>query len=686
MDTLVIFTDKYNWKRFQPKLFRAFDTLAIHPDFQEINKIKWYPEYINLIDYSKSIPFRLLEWKSKKGLISKIIVNEKNDAFDAEFEHKYIHFRDQFFLNSEINPTDHIQSDFFKTSFLTDFAQLSFSIRYGCYLGYKRIILKGVEKEHVGEVVKTLRDVKSVNPNIEIYNGDFKSIDDFNGIVEYINLDQKKKRKILNAIAVPTIEKELPLVIDNFKLWDKPENYPMINIPKSPNVDLVFIYGQQRNQEIEDKIYEAFLNTTYVKHCFRNLRFKYAELSDEDNIYSQDYINDPLSVLFQKSPKGGYKVGPNNVFYFMIKTLKEYDYIFQMETDCIVVKKNWLWQLQNIVQSMPHDFWLMGSIYRGLSELDPVFKNHINGNAIYATGDDSFQEFMDEQFIPYMDSYIKNKDPRIAFDIGFQIYLNDPDNWPFVQTHIHKFNYTEYVQNLAGHPKFTGGDRHNIHIIRDLYPDTYLVHGKLVRTDLPKIKLSQNTNSISKSTQEIENQLKVEGNTRFQENENKISEVINNEDHLLLSIKLDFENFSKNKEHNIIDFKFLKLILLDDYLCLSIDREEETDIVKLCPFERQVLLQMEINKNKKTLLLYINGLLNHVDIINRFKCKGIYLGDYDNDKSWSGNFTTFNVLTGEFSLKEQYTSDSQVLTDTDECIDFLGNQNEYFIEKSLINN
>ncbi len=689
MNTLVIFSENYNWDRFQPKLFKSFDSLAIHPDFQVIKNLKWYPDYINIIDYKKAIPFDLLYFKIKKGFINKILINADLDKFTNLEKDNYIVYKSQFLATNDstkIKKEQIIESEFFKSFSYSKIGNLSFSIRYACFLGYKRIILKGVFREHIFEVVNTIRDLDNLGYEIEVLNGDLKSRDLFDNVLPYTNLDLQKKRRILNAIAVPTIEKELPLILYNFKHWDKPEFLPYINFPKQPNVDLVFFYGQQKNEDIEQEIYKAFHETKYVKHCIRNVRFKYANLTDKENIYSQSYIDDPVSVHFKKSPEGGYKVGPNNVFYYMIENMSEYDYIFQMETDCIAIRKNWLWKMQNLVENYPHDFWLMGSIYRGLSELDPVFKTHINGNAFYATGDKSFQEFMTDIFRPWMDEYIATKDPRIAFDIGHQIYLNQSENWPFVQSHIQKFVYTEYVQNLAGHPKFTGGDRNNIHVLKDLYPDTYLVHGKMVRLDLPEDKLKQGKSSAEDS-EEIQQsaQIVIEGGTYYNDRKSKISNQLNNVDDYLLSIQINFDDIPAEKEHNIINLGFVRISVKNEkLLAIFRNKKRKKSTLELIEPEKKQLIHMRTNKAKNTLYIYINGLLYHIKYIENFKASKVHIGNYEIEKSWTGSLSDIIIKQGVVEMKDNYRLKEFKSNGNFDTINIVENSEEYLEKKSLI--
>ncbi len=291
------------------------------------------------------------------------------------------------------------------------------------------------------------------------------------------------KERRLGAVVIPTIASETDLHVKNLETWNSPNTAPYFDLPTTPVVDLIYLYGQGLTEKAQRKIMDTFERCQNVNSSFRDVKFLSADLTDQDNLYSLEYIDaGPLHFL-KRPPRGGYKSGPNNLFYFMVQSLLQYPFIFQMEADCFPIRPDWLGCLERILANIGNDFWVMGSIYRGNSPLDKNFRNHINGNAIYAVGDPAFRKFVGNEFKHFLDHMVNHRDPRIAYDVGMYLYLHDDAHWNYCQSIFHKFVYTDFIQNYSGHPKFTGGDRHNIISLQKAHRHTYILHGKLLRKD-----------------------------------------------------------------------------------------------------------------------------------------------------------------------------------------------------------
>ncbi|KAF0983953.1 hypothetical protein FDP41_007868 [Naegleria fowleri] len=273
----------------------------------------------------------------------------------------------------------------------------------------------------------------------------------------YISLVEKKK---IFATVIPFIERQLVSVLQNIDLWNTPYYVPcnedgILQAEEEFDSDLIFYSNKKRNEKLEEQILEKInagstTSHTSGKHpilkCFRNIVFKYADLSAERDKYPH---------------------GPTNQFYDLIHDPtfhSTYDHFFYMEPDCRAVRPNWLDAVKSITKeysiSKP-DFWYIGSNYRGDYDLGTQLQTryHINGNAIYST-DVAFRSFL-----KHVDSVF-----HFSYDTDPFVFLFDPKHYDFTKHIWNRIIFHDFVQNWW-HANW------NEKSLRDLYPRTYFVHG-----------------------------------------------------------------------------------------------------------------------------------------------------------------------------------------------------------------
>lgn len=136
--------------------------------------------------------------------------------------------------------------------------------------------------------------------------------------------------------------------------------------------------------------------------------------------------------------------------------------LFLIEPGCVPIKNYWLDKLIGV--SKKGEFWIIGSMYRGKSEM--FWKNnlqdklHINGNAIYNTSQNGFPKFYQSQIIEKLGSK--------RFQSGYDMLIS---RYIFSNIGI-KLNapmyyiYTKIISNLCEQSK---------NVISEQSSDTYLV-------------------------------------------------------------------------------------------------------------------------------------------------------------------------------------------------------------------
>ncbi len=343
------------------------------------------------------------------------------------------------------------------------------------------------KKSHYVEQFRKLRDnFYSANLNVEIYDCSRNSILHKNAIFPYESIHITIGQSLLGAIAVPTNINEREQLIFNIWLWDQPAFIPFLNPEKSKLPELVFIFNNQTAKPLEDEIKTAFFNTNRLQKMFAGLKFIYLSLQGEDDLYRTDYT--------KSVGKGGYKAGPNNQFFYSMEILKDYGYyVFMMESDCVPIRPNWLGKLSDFV-NYSEPFWVMGSAYRGRSRLDKSHWRHINGNAIYAVGDEHFQDFLRKTWRPALAEIVK-RDPRIAYDCVLEEHLNSlksdctsTNPYKVWQNTAHKLRYTDYIHNISTEDDYKVSGIPLVSDILSKSPHTYIIHSKAVARAAVQLK------------------------------------------------------------------------------------------------------------------------------------------------------------------------------------------------------
>jgi hypothetical protein len=164
---------------------------------------------------------------------------------------------------------------------------------------------------------------------------------------------------------------------------------------------------------------------------------------------------------------------------------------FIMEPDVTPIRPGWLTELVRLAEPNPttvasrrgSHFWILGSVSRcdgSYGDIRVRQDLHINGNALYRVGDPAFDEYLRRvrAFFPAHNA-LRVAFPGCAtgeagedgFDHSIFQYLHHERNFDYARTVLHRFQYTEYVQNLC-EDAFDEAD------VRRRYPDTYLVHSK----------------------------------------------------------------------------------------------------------------------------------------------------------------------------------------------------------------
>lgn len=168
---------------------------------------------------------------------------------------------------------------------------------------------------------------------------------------------------------------------------------------------------------------ELIPNLVEIKKLFKKVELINLNLTKEEDIYISPKNE---KVYFGKNKKEapiyGTKSGPNLMFLKTMRILKSYNSCLMLETDCFF-SKDWLEKMISYVDSA-NGFLISGSTYDGsiFTKSNSANLNHLNGVALYATGNNLFQ-FIIEHFEEFLKSYVSVM-PNIAYDFGIKVFID----------------------------------------------------------------------------------------------------------------------------------------------------------------------------------------------------------------------------------------------------------------------
>jgi hypothetical protein len=281
------------------------------------------------------------------------------------------------------------------------------------------------------------------------------------------------------ALVVPFVPSQLPRINQDITvLWKLYHPCNITTIPrqdKNSKPDLVFYMNFDSNHSAWENIRVIVNNSEEIRTCFNEVLFLSANLTTSQDRYpgGADYMFWFLTGVFGEEINI-IELTSNSTTNYTRRTpysyIKNYDYIFYKEPDCVPVRSGWLSQLHEQCSEPIQHFWIKGTIYRGGSHnnlQDYTFipyRFHINGNAFYAIGDPNFV-----QFVSRVQNWVVNEGHQSnAYDTDFFNYLIQKGHYHEIKHLAHLFQFTNLVSNMW-HSEWSSQQMAS--------EGTYLVHG-----------------------------------------------------------------------------------------------------------------------------------------------------------------------------------------------------------------
>lgn len=204
---------------------------------------------------------------------------------------------------------------------------------------------------------------------------------------------------------------------------------------------------------------------------FKCVEIIYLNISPADDVYKMD--GKPANPM----PKLGNISGPNILFFESIKYCSKFKYVLLIETDCIIMKDDFIEKFNNFVQHSG-DFWIAGATYDGKTFMDctNTLFLHLNGVALYKTGCPNFQEY-----IYNVRKWIELKihiNPVLAYDValtGFLFEKMGKQEFHNSNKHIYrKLIKTSLILNYS----ISSDKETDLNELTKLYPTVCIIHKK----------------------------------------------------------------------------------------------------------------------------------------------------------------------------------------------------------------
>ncbi|WP_045699682.1 hypothetical protein [Hyphomonas sp. BRH_c22] len=511
------------------------DTLGMNAAYRHWDRIDWRPTHYAclddaLIDTHRKEILRLIE----EGRINSFFLSGRMLELEPGLaDHPRVRFLDEFVpfwfnargrqhgLSLVASPAFLTQQDAFVTTG-------AYSVRYGAFLGFSRIILIGIdltyqpisEAEKVDDLRLVMTQTPASNPNYffddyqregdafqvpnpeihsqELHVAAFEAIrDDFlreevpvdlinanprsrlttDAILPYGDLARELDEPALGSLIVPLTYGEHDQLLANLWLWTQPAFFPFLGRLPDRRPDLVFVCNNALAASCEPRVQAFLAGAQRLRACFDQVRFVTLNLSGDADLYRRENHGPRTSQ--------GFRAGPNNVFFGAMDAVRDRPgYSLYVETDCVPVRPDWLGQINRHLQGA-EPAWVTGSIYRGPDALGPREKRHINGNAVYATHDPDFQHFVDAVWRPRLAELIVQH-PELPFDCVIEalyeladgrLATDDPD-WELMRHASHKFRYSALIPNLAGSECSLHDLADQLHELLRASPDSCIVHSR----------------------------------------------------------------------------------------------------------------------------------------------------------------------------------------------------------------
>ena len=326
---------------------------------------------------------------------------------------------------------------------------------------------------HLQSFVALRNDLDAASADVSIRVGSDRSLLSRFGIFPTSSIWEELGIRRIGAIALPLTPREWKRQLQNLKLWMDPRFWPSMDAKSKGTCLHLFISGQHDEtlkREIEAGLAEVLGLTAFFSTC----RITFLDIPPEIDHYirSTASTDDPCT-----------KSGPNVFFLSTMAHCMEYEYVLHVETDCLPVRPGWLDAAEREIERAGTQAWIIGPAYFGPSSLHSAYRMHINGNAIYQTGDPDFQSFLQGTFLDVLSQLLRSGFRDMAYDTALSVALHNIDSFPedlrkALYLALPRFNHSNFIRNIGGSRETADPSLLDMKTLLGESDQTFMLHGR----------------------------------------------------------------------------------------------------------------------------------------------------------------------------------------------------------------
>jgi glycosyltransferase involved in cell wall biosynthesis len=329
---------------------------------------------------------------------------------------------------------------------------------------------------HLQSFVALRNDVDAADAEVRIVVGSLDSLLAQHGVFDYESPFTRLGIRRIGAVAVPLMAREVPQLLENLAQWTDPRTCPSLR-PEIRGTCLHLLFSDAPSAEQLQAIARTWAEHPALGETFDGLRFTVLPIPESLNHYIRD-----ASTSASPSTKSG----PNCAFLAGMAQLQDYDYTLYIETDCLPFRFGWLDAADRAIEKAGEDSWIIGSAYSGGSRLWTSQKLHINGNAIYRTGDARFRAFIRDVFLPTLEHLLAAGVRSLAYDTTLSLAYSCLETLPAqlsaaLYDALPRFAFSPLIGNVGGNAESANPDSVPIERILNSADGTYFMHGRVAK-------------------------------------------------------------------------------------------------------------------------------------------------------------------------------------------------------------
>lgn len=326
---------------------------------------------------------------------------------------------------------------------------------------------------HLQSFVAMRNDLDAAGLPVRIHVGSDRSLLSRFGIFPTRPIWNELGIRRIGAVAVPMTPREWKRQIQNLHLWMDPRFRPSMDAGPRDTCLHLFLSAPP-DEELRANIEAGLAGVPGLAEFFTECRITFLDIPPEIDHYRR-------SIAGTDEPCT--KSGPNVLFLSTMAHCKDYEYVLHAETDCLPVRAGWLDAAEREIERAGTQAWIIGPAYFGPSGLHSAYQLHINGNAIYHSGDPDFQGFLQGTFLDVLSLLLRSGFRDMAYDTALSVALHNIGVLPeplrrSLRLALPRFAHSNFIRNVGGGKETADPGLLDLKEMLEESDQTFMLHGR----------------------------------------------------------------------------------------------------------------------------------------------------------------------------------------------------------------